>query len=574
MKRIIALLLAGVIVFAACGGEAPPETDAGDDDPVAPIEEPELEPEPEPEPDVADDDPDVPIEEPEPEPEPRIFVSDEAEELFNVIWENRQVWEREYLFGATLIDLDFDGVPEFLVYTGVPGVTQTSEYNPETEEWDYIDVDTVFGEKATVFKLDSDGGMFEFAELLCNWRVGITGHKFIFLHTDEHGAKSWAVPYIIGERSNHGTEWALFVDYRVGEIADPEPWEARFSLFDFTGDEVSEVIKFSEKYTPHEDRTQRVVFAVNGEVMRPTAEELQEYDEKLQSYFDDLAYLEANPDDPEEKFMMFGPLMPAYPPVYRFYDLKREFEGTLTRTAYLLYPNDSEEWYLNTDEYRWYNLDDEEIKKTLIRLVNAYVTGDSDYLIGTNAFEEGAWAKPVIYLYPEETMDVEVRVTFPTGGRFTVTYPDYGDGWSVTAHPDGTLINHADGREYSYLYWDGEGPVFWDFSSGFVVKGSDTVAFFQEKLEFLGMIPREYNEFIVYWLPLMQNNAYNLITFQTTAYEQSAVLHVSPKPDSILRVFMAYIPLDEFVNIPEQRLEPFARTGFAVIEWGGTEVSG
>ena len=45
-----------------------------------------------------------------------------------------------------------------------------------------------------------------------------------------------------------------------------------------------------------------------------------------------------------------------------------------------------------------------------------------------------------------------------------------------------------------------------DFSRGFVVRGSDTAAFLREKLAYMGLTPREYNEFIVYWLPRMQNN--------------------------------------------------------------------
>jgi len=41
----------------------------------------------------------------------------------------------------------------------------------------------------------------------------------------------------------------------------------------------------------------------------------------------------------------------------------------------------------------------------------------------------------------------------------------------------------------------------------------------------------------------------------------------------MLRVFMAYKPLEKAVNIPEQELARFERTGFSVIEWGGTAVS-
>ena len=178
------------------------------------------------------------------------------------------------------------------------------------------------------------------------------------------------------------------------------------------------------------------------------------------------------------------------------------------------------------------------------------------------------YRKPVIYLYPEETTEVSVEVDCP----LTVTYPTYNEGWTVTAEPDGTLTNHADGREYSYLFWEGEGYGEMDFSDGFVVKGEDTVSFLQDKLSEMGMTPREYNEFIVYWLTYMQDNPYNLISFQWDNYAESAKLNITPEPDNMLRVFMAFKTLDEPVEVPEQELPVLNREGFTVVEWGGTEV--
>lgn len=178
------------------------------------------------------------------------------------------------------------------------------------------------------------------------------------------------------------------------------------------------------------------------------------------------------------------------------------------------------------------------------------------------------YRKPVIYLYPEEKTEVNVEVDCP----LTVTYPAYNDGWTVTAEPDGTLTNHADGREYSYLFWEGEGYGEMDFFEGFVVKGKDTVAFLQGKLSEMGMTPREYNEFIVYWLPYMQDNPYNLISFQWDNYAESAKLNITPEPDNMLRVFMAFQALNEPVEVPEQKLPVLNREGFTVVEWGGTEV--
>lgn len=183
--------------------------------------------------------------------------------------------------------------------------------------------------------------------------------------------------------------------------------------------------------------------------------------------------------------------------------------------------------------------------------------------------EEGVDYKPVIYLYPEEKTDVSVQLDY--NGELTVTYPEYGDGWNVTAMPDGTLYDE-NGNEYSYLFWEGESEVSYDFSKGFCVKGEDTVEFLRNALSTLGLTPREYNEFIVFWLPFMQDNEYNVISFQSDCYTDNAVLSVTPDPDTVLRVFMAFYPSDTPVEIEEQELETTEREGFTVVEWGGTIV--
>ncbi len=184
--------------------------------------------------------------------------------------------------------------------------------------------------------------------------------------------------------------------------------------------------------------------------------------------------------------------------------------------------------------------------------------------------DSGMMGKPVIYLYP--TQETEVSVKLSLDGQLTCTYPAYNNGWNVTAKPDGTLINHADNKEYSYLFWEGNTDKSFDMSKGFVVKGSKTAEFLQEKLAYIGLTPKEYNEFIVYWLPILQENEYNLISFQGKVYTDTAKLDITPTPESMLRVFMAYKPLDKRIEIEEQTLQSFERKGFTVVEWGGGQV--
>lgn len=208
---------------------------------------------------------------------------------------------------------------------------------------------------------------------------------------------------------------------------------------------------------------------------------------------------------------------------------------------------------------------------------NMYQQSEWDYLIvdakisqSDFQLQEDMDYKPVIYLYPEEKTDVSVKLDY--NGELTVTYPEYGDGWSVTAMPDGTLYDE-NGNEYSYLFWEGKSNVQYDFSEGFCVKGEDTAEFLRWALSTLGLTPREYNEFIVFWLPFMQDNEYNVISFQYDCYTDNAVLSVTPDPDTILRVFMAFYESDGYVDIPEQELTTTERNGFTVVEWGGAKAS-
>ncbi|MCR5021279.1 BspA family leucine-rich repeat surface protein [Ruminococcus sp.] len=181
-------------------------------------------------------------------------------------------------------------------------------------------------------------------------------------------------------------------------------------------------------------------------------------------------------------------------------------------------------------------------------------------------------AKPVIYLYPEKETDVHVEVEL-TEADLATTYPKYNNGWDIVAKPDGSLVNKVDGTHHRYLFWDAVNcRTAYDFSKGFCVAGSDTESFLKEKLSYMGLSEDEMNEFIVYWLPLMEHNEYNLISFQSEKYTDSAKLNITPAPDSMLRVFMTYVPLEEAVDIEPQELSTFERNGFTVVEWGGSEI--
>lgn len=178
--------------------------------------------------------------------------------------------------------------------------------------------------------------------------------------------------------------------------------------------------------------------------------------------------------------------------------------------------------------------------------------------------------KPMIYLYPEKEQRVSVSLDYK--GQFTHVYPSFSANttWQVTAKPDGTIL--CNNREYYALFWEGVKEKTYKMEEGFCVKGSDTEIFLEEKLETLGLDHREINEFIVYWLPQMEDNPYNIITFQDRAYTDDAKLTIVPKEDTMIRVFMTWYPSAKPIDIREQKLTSMKRPGFTVVEWGGARI--
>ncbi len=181
-------------------------------------------------------------------------------------------------------------------------------------------------------------------------------------------------------------------------------------------------------------------------------------------------------------------------------------------------------------------------------------------------------AKPIIYLYPKETMQMSIKLG--KAENLTCTYPKYEGEWNVIANPNGNLIDTKTGRNLYSLYWEGKNSTEFNTQDGFVIKGADTVKFLEEKLKILGLTDREAEEFIIYWLPQMENNNYNYIRFCTMdEINEDMPLEFSVNPDSLIRVLMIFEPLDEYKEVPEQKLITPKRVGFVAVEWGGLRLS-
>jgi len=185
--------------------------------------------------------------------------------------------------------------------------------------------------------------------------------------------------------------------------------------------------------------------------------------------------------------------------------------------------------------------------------------------------------KPVIYLYPEVITTVSVNVK-PVG-KMTFTYPDLKDGWQVTAHPGGELT--VGGKSYPYLFWESAQERMQFFVAadterrGFVVAKETAVAFLEEKLTAMGLNAKEQADFITFWGPQLTAHDQCMVQFIVNeACDAFAELVCSPQPDHVNRLYMIWQPVgnQKIPVLSPQQLPVFDRTGFDVLEWGGSEI--
>jgi hypothetical protein len=185
------------------------------------------------------------------------------------------------------------------------------------------------------------------------------------------------------------------------------------------------------------------------------------------------------------------------------------------------------------------------------------------------------YRKPIIYLYPTDKTEVTLTIDFK--GKLLTTFPKYEENWKVIAEPNGQLFDTKTQRNYSSLFWDGDisfKPEHYQYESGFVVEKENLTKFLIEKLEYIGLNNTETNEFVKFWLPILEQNNYNFIHFLVNQEcDEVSINTVNPKPDTSIRVYMEYYGLDEYTEIKEQVLPKKERKGFTLVEWGGSDVT-
>lgn len=173
--------------------------------------------------------------------------------------------------------------------------------------------------------------------------------------------------------------------------------------------------------------------------------------------------------------------------------------------------------------------------------------------------------KPNIYIYPETKISLHVSIIFPRGGSVIESIPLYENGWNIEVEPSGKINNI-----YDYLFYESENPDLCQYRSGWIVKKDDLTSFFTQNMLATGFIQKEIDDFIEYWIPLLNNySSYAIYPQYDFDIEKMIQLNFSYKPDRMLRLFYVIKGLHhDQVSIAVPNIPRFVRNGFTVAEWG------
>ena len=144
--------------------------------------------------------------------------------------------------------------------------------------------------------------------------------------------------------------------------------------------------------------------------------------------------------------------------------------------------------------------------------------------------------------------------------------------WAVSARPDGTLVEKGSMLELSYLFWeavanasappspplqaadaradsDSDSEYFdpaypvldCDTPTAVLLPFAELLSYLDATLKRLSLDTVARNDFITYWLPELSKEPFVALRFlPQPAYERTASLEVTPKPDVVTRVFMLF----------------------------------
>ncbi|RNC28483.1 MAG: hypothetical protein AWM53_01463 [Candidatus Dichloromethanomonas elyunquensis] len=172
--------------------------------------------------------------------------------------------------------------------------------------------------------------------------------------------------------------------------------------------------------------------------------------------------------------------------------------------------------------------------------------------------------KPNIYIYPEKTENITVKVS--PRGAITKSIPKYKNGWTVSVEPDGKI----DGQ-FNYLFYEANVKYPFTLNKGWIVNKSDFSSQMNVILRDIGLQANEIEDFICYWSKELKwdKDKYAVYLISQQEINKAIPLAISKTPDSLLRVYFYFKATDKDFIIERPSINTFERKGFTVVEWGG-----
>lgn len=172
--------------------------------------------------------------------------------------------------------------------------------------------------------------------------------------------------------------------------------------------------------------------------------------------------------------------------------------------------------------------------------------------------------KPNIYIHPQAETNLCLSVSFPMGGKIVQSIPQYNNGWCVNVKPSGLIDN-----TYQYLFYESKQPDIFQYTQGWCIAKADLKSFFETNMAAYNFSASEIKDFTDYWIPLLADSPYYAIYPQTNPTINRIIqLNFSAAPHNTGRLFYGVVASDQPLQLNAPVVEPFARSGFYVMEWG------
>lgn len=161
------------------------------------------------------------------------------------------------------------------------------------------------------------------------------------------------------------------------------------------------------------------------------------------------------------------------------------------------------------------------------------------YLQNWNTLESLAeMCKPVVYYYSKDNSSNSLTLNLKKKDYFTKLIPelDKNNTWDFDSQSGKIIVEN---KKYDYLYYSLVTVWYEHNTDGWIVKGSDVIDFFQDKLTKINFNPTEKKDFIDFWKDEYEKEKYYFVSFKYKEdLDKIIPLQFSKKVDSEFRVLL------------------------------------